>query len=387
MKKLTCFKAYDIRGKLGEELNEDIAWRIGRAYGEFLKPKTIVLGGDVRLTSETLKLALAKGLQDAGVDVLDIGMSGTEEIYFATFHLGVDGGIEVTASHNPMDYNGMKLVREGARPISGDTGLRDVQRLAEANDFPPVDETKRGRYQQINLRDAYVDHLFGYINVKNLTPLKLVINSGNGAAGPVVDAIEAIEGYYIVGLLAEAFLEKNPGAKIIHDPRLSWNTVDVVTAAGGTPVMSKTGHAFIKERMRKEDAIYGGEMSAHHYFRDFAYCDSGMIPWLLVAELVCLKGKTLGELVRDRMAAFPASGEINSKLAQPVEAINRVEQHFSREALAVDRTDGISMTFADWRFNLRSSNTEPVVRLNVESRGDVPLMEARTRTLLTLLNE
>ena len=196
-----------------------------------------------------------------------------------------------------------------------------------------------------------------------------------------------IEGYYIVGLLAEAFLEKNPGAKIIHDPRLSWNTVDVVTAAGGTPVMSKTGHAFIKERMRKEDAIYGGEMSAHHYFRDFAYCDSGMIPWLLVAELVCLKDKTLGELVRDRMAAFPASGEINSKLAQPVEAINRVEQHFSREALAVDRTDGISMTFADWRFNLRTSNTEPVVRLNVESRGDVPLMEARTRTLLTLLNE
>ncbi|EFH7940350.1 dTDP-4-dehydrorhamnose reductase [Escherichia coli] len=408
----------------------------------------------LRLAKEREELAVI--LQDAGVDVLDIGMSGTEEIYFATFHLGVDGGIEVTASHNPMDYNGMKLVREGARPISGDTGLRDVQRLAEANDFPPVDETKRGRYQQINLRDAYVDHLFGYINVKNLTPLKLVINSGNGAAGPVVDAIEArfkalgapvelikvhntpdgnfpngipnpllpecrddtrnavikhgadmgiafdgdfdrcflfdekgqfIEGYYIVGLLAEAFLEKNPGAKIIHDPRLSWNTVDVVTAAGGTPVMSKTGHAFIKERMRKEDAIYGGEMSAHHYFRDFAYCDSGMIPWLLVAELVCLKGKTLGELVRDRMAAFPASGEINSKLAHPVEAINRVEQHFSREALAVDRTDGISMTFADWRFNLRSSNTEPVVRLNVESRGDVPLMEEKTKLILELLNK
>lgn len=359
MKKLTCFKAYDIRGKLGEELNEDIAWRIGRAYGEFLKPKTIVLGGDVRLTSETLKLALAKGLQDAGVDVLDIGMSGTEEIYFATFHLGVDGGIEVTASHNPMDYNGMKLVREGARPISGDTGLRDVQRLAEANDFPPVDETKRGRYQQINLRDAYVDHLFGYINVKNLTPLKLVINSGNGAAGPVVDAIEArfkalgapvelikvhntpdgnfptvfltrccrnaattpvmrssntarIWALPLMAILTavscltkkgsllrattlsacwQKHSSKNPGAKIIHDPRLSWNTVDVVTAAGGTPVMSKTGHAFIKERMRKEDAIYGGEMSAHHYFRDFAYCDSGMIPWLLVAELVCLKGK------------------------------------------------------------------------------------------------
>ncbi|MEG0953354.1 MAG: colanic acid biosynthesis phosphomannomutase CpsG [Citrobacter sp.] len=456
MTTLTCFKAYDIRGRLGEELNEDIAWRIGRACGEFLQPKTMVLGGDVRLTSNALKMALAKGLQDAGVDVLDIGMSGTEEIYFATFHLGVDGGIEVTASHNPLDYNGMKLVREGARPISGDSGLREIQRLAEANDFPPVDASRRGRYTAINPRAAYIDHLLGYIDVKNLKPMKLVLNAGNGAAGPVLDAIEArfqslgvpvelikihntpdgtfpngipnpllpecradtrnaviehgadmgiafdgdfdrcflfdengqfIEGYYIVGLLAEAFLEKNPGSKIIHDPRLSWNTVDVVTAAGGKPVMSKTGHAFIKERMRHEDAIYGGEMSAHHYFRDFAYCDSGMIPWLLVAELLSLKGQRLGELVRDRMAAYPASGEINSTLAEPKVAIDRVEQHFSGEALAVDRTDGISMSFVDWRFNLRSSNTEPVVRLNVESRGDIPLMEARTRTLLALLNQ
>jgi phosphomannomutase len=456
MEKLTCFKAYDIRGKLGSELNEDIAWRIGRAYGEYLKPKTIVLGGDVRLTSETLKLALAKGLQDAGVDVLDIGLSGTEEIYFATFHLGVDGGIEVTASHNPMDYNGMKLVRKGARPISGDTGLRDVQRLAEANDFPPVDENNRGSYEKIDLRDAYIDHLLNYVDLSNFTPLRLVINSGNGAAGPVIDALEArfiernipvtfikvhntpdgnfpngipnpllpecrddtrnaviehradmgiafdgdfdrcfffdgggqfIEGYYIVGLLAQAFLEKNPGGKIIHDPRLSWNTVDVVKAAGGEPVMSKTGHAFIKERMRQEDAIYGGEMSAHHYFRDFAYCDSGMIPWLLVAELLSLQGKTLAEMVQDRMLAFPASGEINSTLVKPAEAISRVEQHFHATALSVDHTDGISMTFPDWRFNLRSSNTEPVVRLNVESRGNVALMEARTQDILALLNQ
>lgn len=456
MEKLTCFKAYDIRGRLGDELNEDIAWRIGRAYGEYLKPKTIVLGGDVRLTSEALKMALAKGLRDAGVDVLDIGLSGTEEIYFATFHLGVDGGIEVTASHNPMDYNGMKLVREGARPISGDTGLRDVQRLAEINDFPVVEASQRGSYQKIDLREAYLDHLLGYIDVKNLRPLKLVINSGNGAAGPVVDALEArfkalnipvnfikvhnspdgnfpngipnpllpecradtrnaviehgadmgiafdgdfdrcflfdetglfIEGYYIVGLLAEAFLERNPGAKIIHDPRLSWNTVDVVNAAGGTPVMSKTGHAFIKERMRQEDAIYGGEMSAHHYFRDFAYCDSGMIPWLLVTELLCLRGKTLGELVCDRMTAFPASGEINSKLAEPAAAIARVAEHFASHALEVDNTDGISMAWADWRFNLRSSNTEPVVRLNVESRGNPALMEARTKEILELLRK
>ncbi len=415
-----------------------------------------MLGGDVRLTSETLKLALAKGLQDAGVDVLDIGLSGTEEIYFATFHLGVDGGIEVTASHNPMDYNGMKLVRKGARPISGDTGLRDVQRLAEANDFPPVNAQKRGSYRQINLRDAYIDHLLSYVDLANFKPLKLVINSGNGAAGPVIDALEQrfktnnvpvtfikvhntpdgnfpngipnpllpecrddtrnaviehradigiafdgdfdrcfffdgngqfIEGYYIVGLLAQAFLEKNPGAKIIHDPRLSWNTVDVVTAAGGKPVMSKTGHAFIKERMREEDAIYGGEMSAHHYFRDFAYCDSGMIPWLLVTELLCLKGKTLEALLSDRMAAFPASGEINLKMDLAAPAIARVDAHFTGSALSVDRTDGISMSFPDWRFNLRSSNTEPVVRLNVESRGDTALMEARTQDILALLKQ
>ena len=455
MTTLSCFKAYDIRGKLGEELNEDIAYRIGRAYGEFLKPKTMVVGGDVRLTSESLKLALANGLRDAGTDVLDIGVSGTEEIYFATFHLGVDGGIEVTASHNPLNYNGMKLVREGSRPISGDTGLRDIQLLAEANIFHPIDPAKRGGYKTVSILDAYVDHLLGYIDLANFTrPMKLVINSGNGAAGHVVDAIEQrfktagasvefikvhhrpdgnfpngipnpllpecrqdttdavikhnadigiafdgdfdrcflfdergnfIEGYYIVGLLAQAFLEKNPGSKIIHDPRLSWNTVDIVTAAGGTPVMSKTGHAFIKERMRKEDAIYGGEMSAHHYFRDFAYCDSGMIPWLLVAELLNLKNKKLGELVNDRMAAYPASGEINSSLSDPKSAISRVLEKYSPDALVVDHTDGISLEFAEWRFNLRSSNTEPVVRLNVESKKNPALMHEKTAALLTLL--
>ncbi|WP_165462405.1 phosphomannomutase CpsG [Atlantibacter sp.] len=454
MQKLTCFKAYDIRGKLDVELNEEIARRIGRAFGDYLKPEKVVLGGDARLTSEALKLALASGLQDAGVDVLDIGLAGTEEIYFATFHLNVGGGIEVTASHNPIDYNGMKLVREGARPISGDTGLRDIQRLAEANDFPPVAPEARGSYQKIAIRDAYIDHLLTYIDIKNIQPRTLVINAGNGAAGPVIDALESrlhalgvplrfikvhntpdgtfpngipnpllpecradtrdavikhgadlgiafdgdfdrcflfdesgqfIEGYYIVGLLAQAFLAKHPGAKVIHDPRLSWNTVDVVTEAGGTPVMSKTGHAFIKERMRAEDAIYGGEMSAHHYFRDFAYCDSGMIPWLLVTELLCTSGKSLSQLVSDRMAAFPASGEINNTLEEPARAIARVKEHFAARALEVDHTDGISMSFTDWRFNLRSSNTEPVVRLNVESRGDAALMQARTRDILALL--
>ena len=457
MSQLTCFKAYDIRGKLGKELNEDIAYRIGRAYGEFLKPKTIVVGGDVRLTSESLKLALANGLMDAGTDVLDIGLSGTEEIYFATFHLGVDGGIEVTASHNPMDYNGMKLVRENAKPISGDTGLRDVQRLAEANDFAPVDQSRRGSYKQISVLDAYVDHLMGYIDFANFNrPLKLVVNSGNGAAGHVIDAIEKrfndakvpvtfikvhhqpdgnfpngipnpllpecrqdttdavianqadlgiafdgdfdrcflfdgqgqfIEGYYIVGLLAEAFLQKEPGAKIIHDPRLTWNTIDIVTKAGGVPVMSKTGHAFIKERMRKEDAIYGGEMSAHHYFRDFAYCDSGMIPWLLVAEMLCVKNQSLGELVGQRMQVFPASGEINRKLGNAQVVIQRIRDIYEPDAVSIDGTDGVSIEYSDWRFNLRTSNTEPVVRLNVESKADTNLMQIKTEDILNLLSE
>lgn len=455
MNQLTCFKAYDIRGQLGEELNDDIAYRIGRAYGEYLKPKNIVVGGDVRLTSESLKQSLARGLMDAGVEVLDIGLSGTEEVYFATSYLKTDGGIEVTASHNPMDYNGMKLVRADAKPISGDTGLNDIKRLAEQNDFESESTVRVGSLTNISIINEYVDHLMGYINFNNFNrPLKLVINSGNGAAGHVIDEIEKrfeknnlpitlikvhnnpdgnfpngipnpllpecradtaeavkqhnadmgiafdgdfdrcfffdsdanfIEGYYIVGLLAEAFLQKDTGSKIIHDPRLSWNTIDIVKKNGGDPIMSKTGHAFIKERMRQEDAVYGGEMSAHHYFRDFSYCDSGMIPWLLVAELLCIKNKSLTEFVSDRQAAFPASGEINRKVKDSQKIIALIEKQFSTDALAVDHTDGVSIEFKDWRFNLRTSNTEPVIRLNVESRGDVSLMNDKTSEILDII--
>lgn len=451
-KNITCFKAYDIRGQLGTELNTDIAYRIGRAFGEFLKPKTIVVGGDIRLTSEELKGALSEGLLDSGVDVIDIGMTGTEEIYFATKHLGLDGGVEVTASHNPMDYNGMKLVRKEARPISGDNGLLDIRRLAEEGNFPEV--AARGKLTRQSTLDAYIAHLMTYIDPSNITPMKLVMNSGNGAAGHVVDALESafakanipiefikvhhepdgtfpngipnpllienradttaavlahgadmgiawdgdfdrcflfdehgqfIEGYYIVGLLAEAFLQKEKGASIIHDPRLTWNTIDLVEEAGGKAILSKTGHAFIKERMRTEDAIYGGEMSAHHYFRDFAYCDSGMIPWMLVAEMICVKAMTLSSMVEERIRKFPSSGEINSKLAAPKEAIDRVMAAFLDESLSLDETDGISLEFADWRFSLRSSNTEPVVRLNVESRGDIALMQEKTAAILEIL--
>jgi phosphomannomutase len=461
--KLTCFKAYDIRGQLGEELNNDIAYRIGRAYGEFLhsdesKAKTVVVGGDIRLTSEELKLALADGLMDAGVNVIDLGMTGTEEIYFATSHLSVDGGVEVTASHNPMDYNGMKLVKNESKPISGDSGLFDIQILAETQAFTEK-ALLRGTYKLSSTLDAYVQHLLTYINVNNIKPLKLVVNSGNGAAGHVIDALETqftklnvpvefikvnheadghfpngipnplltenrqdtidavlannadmgiawdgdfdrcflfdekgqfIEGYYIVGLLAEAFLQKNAGAKIIHDPRLTWNTIDVVNAAGGKPVLCKTGHAFIKERMRSEDAVYGGEMSAHHYFRDFMYCDSGMIPWLLVAELLCVKKLKLSDAVSQRIAAYPSSGEINSKLENPQLAITRVLEKYQADAVLVDHTDGISLEFIDdngeWRFNLRSSNTEPVVRLNVESKMNISLMKTKTDEILAILN-
>ncbi|GGI98668.1 phosphomannomutase [Shewanella hanedai] len=475
--KLTAFKAYDIRGQLGTELNNDIAYRIGRAFGQYLfsklalsehklseaARKKVVVGGDVRLTSAELKLALANGLMDAGVDVIDIGMTGTEEIYFATKFLGIDGGVEVTASHNPMDYNGMKLVREDSKPISGDSGLREIQQLAEANNFASVVEDQRGTLTQQSTLIEYVDHLMTYITPTNIKPIKLVVNSGNGAAGHVVDELEKrfqalnipvefikvhheadgnfpngipnpllhdcradtanaviehnadmgiawdgdfdrcflfdengefIEGYYIVGLLAEAFLQKDASqgksdTKIIHDPRLSWNTIDIVEANGGVPIMCKTGHAFIKERMRKEDAVYGGEMSAHHYFRDFAYCDSGMIPWLLVTELLSVKNMKLSETVKERIEAYPSSGEINSKLVNPAEAIERVRAQYEPDALVVDETDGISLEFSsqagDWRFNLRSSNTEPVVRLNVESRQNIPLMEEKTKELLVLL--
>ncbi len=447
MTTLTCFKAYDIRGRLPDELNTNIAYRIGRAYAAYLKPGRVVVGHDIRLTSAELTDALAEGLLDAGVDVIHIGQVGTEEIYFATFHLGVDGGICVTASHNPKDYNGMKLVREGSRPISGDTGLREIQKLAEANDFAPPGP--RGTLQQLDNRAAYVEHLLTYIDREQLRPLRVVCNAGNGGAGMVIDAIEPflplefikvhhqpdgnfphgvpnplleenrestiaaigehqadlgiawdgdfdrcfffdasgrfIEGYYLVGLLAEVFLLKHPGEAIVHDPRLTWNTRAMVEKMGGRPVQSKTGHAFIKERMRLEDAVYGGEMSAHHYFREFAYCDSGMIPWLLVTELMCRSGKTLAELVDDCIALFPCSGEINNKIDDPKAAMATVEKHYQGLATEVDYTDGLSMSFDDWRFNLRSSNTEPVVRLNVESRGDYQLMERKRDELLGLL--
>ncbi|WP_439100447.1 phosphomannomutase [Congregibacter sp.] len=448
MDEITCFKAYDVRGRVPDQLSEDIARRIGCAYAAVIKPKKVVVGHDIRLSSPAIKGALTEGLLSQGVDVYDIGLCGTEEIYFATHHAAMDGGIAVTASHNPKDYNGMKFVREGSKPISGDTGLFDIKALAERNEF--ADAAVRGQLQSLDTEEAYVTHLLSYIDVPKLKPLKIVVDAGNGGAGKVVDLLEPqlpfefiklhhapdgnfpngvpnpmleenrqpviaavreygadlgiawdgdfdrcfffdaqgrfVEGYYLVGLLAEAFLKRHPGEPVVHDPRLTWNTCAVVEELGGRAVLSKTGHAFIKERMRLENAIYGGEMSAHHYFRDFAYCDSGMIPWLLVADLISARGQSLAAMVEERMAAFPCSGEINRSIEDPAAVLSRVEAKYADSALRLETVDGLSFEFADWRFNLRRSNTEPLVRLNVESRGDVQLMEEKTRELLSLID-
>lgn len=437
MTELTCFKAYDIRGKLGTELNEEIAYKIGRAYGQIYQPKKIVVGCDIRLSSEDLKQAIIKGLNDAGVDVLDLGMTGTEEVYFGAFHLDVQGGIEITASHNPMDYNGMKLVRENARPIGADSGLKEIRLLAESGNFNEV--TAKGKTEKYHILPEYIDHLMSYIDPAKIRPLKLVMNAGNGAAGHVVDAIEAkfkqlnmpvefvkihndadgtfpngipnpilvenrdstqnavlehaadmgiawdgdfdrcflfdekgqfIEGYYIVGLLAQAFLLKQSGEKIVHDPRLVWNTFDVIEQYQGEAIQSKSGHSYIKEKMREHNAVYGGEMSAHHYFRDFSYCDSGMIPWLLAISVLSETQQTLSSLVEDMIEKFPCSGEINFKVADTQATIQKIFDHFADQNPAIDETDGISLNFGAWRLNVRASNTEPLLRLNIESRKD-----------------
>ena len=450
MRSLDSFKAYDVRGRIPDEINEPLAYDIGRAYAAFVKPRCVAVGYDIRLSSPGLAGAVRRGLRDCGSDVLDIGLWGTEGAYFATFAKRLDGGIMVTASHNPPDYNGMKFVREEARPISADTGLKEMRALIESGQLPEKEE-RAGTERPLDLLGEYLEHLLGYVDLGRLRPLKVVVNAGNGGAGLIIDALERhlpfefikvnhepdgtfphgvpnpmleenravtaeavrasgadlglawdgdydrcfffdesgqfIEGYYLVGLLAESFLHQEPGARIVHDPRLTWNTLDIVRRGGGTAVLCKSGHAFIKQKMREADAIYGGEMSAHHYFRRFSYCDSGMIPWLQVAALISERGEPLSALVGERMRLFPASGEINRHLTSDTRSIlERVRAHYERAARTIDYTDGLSMEFPEWRFNLRGSNTEPLVRLNVESRGSEPLMREKTAELLRLVD-
>ena len=455
IKMLTCFKAYDVRGRLGDELDEDIAYRIGRATAQLQKAKTVALGFDARATSQGLAAAVAKGICDAGADVLDIGLAGTEEVYASTSEFGACAGIEVTASHNPIDYNGMKIVGRGSKPLSNDE-FEAIKGLAEVSNF--IQAVKKGvvRNKNEEARAAYVEKVLGFVDRSNLKPLKIVINSGNGAAGPTLDALTEklkemgvgtnfvfvhhdpdptfpngipnplltenrsstanaviaenadfgvafdgdfdrcfffdhtglfIPGEYVVGLLAEVFLNKEKGSKIIYDPRVIWNTIDVVGKYGGQAIVSKTGHSFVKAAMRQADAIYGGEMSAHHYFKDFAYCDSGVIPWLLIWEHLSVTNLSLSDLISQRRNRFPSSGELNFTVPNAETCIKRVHNYFVSEAISIDELDGLSMSFDTWRFNLRKSNTEPLVRLNIESKGNHDLLIGKIEELKTLIKQ
>ena len=450
IQKLPAFKAYDIRGRMPEQLNEFMVYCIGKAYARVMKPQApIAVGQDIRLSSKALSQALIAGLNSEGVTTVDIGLCGTEMIYFATAYLKTDGGIMVTASHNPANYNGMKLVRRGAKPISEDTGLKDIARMVVKGAIPDsiYPGTKVGKVEKYNIMPEYIKHILTYVDTSVLKPLKIVVNPGNGGAGAVIKKMEKklpfefikinekpdgtfpngvpnpllpgnravtskavidykadlgiawdgdfdrcfffdekgnfVEGYYLVGLLAQVFLEKNPGEKILYDPRLTWNTEEIIEKFKGQPVRCKSGHAFIKECMRANGVIYGGEMSAHHYFRDFSYCDSGMIPWLMVTELMSRTGKTLAQLVEARVALYPCSGEINRKVENAGEVLAEIEKKYADAKL--DYLDGISVEYAKWRFNIRISNTEPVMRLNVETRGDEKLLKEKTAEVLAIM--
>ncbi len=443
------FKAYDVRGVYPTEVNEELAYRVGRIFSAMFAAETVVVGHDIRLSGRAIVDALTEGLRHGGTKVIDIGQCGTEMIYFATAHLNADGGIMVTASHNPKEYNGMKLVRKGARPISGDTGLKEIGEMAVASNFVHAQVAGKalGELEKVDIMPAYIEHLLTYVDKSALKPMKIVANPGNGGAGPIMKELakhlpfefisifdepdgsfpngvpnpilmpnreatakvvretgadlgiawdgdfdrcflfdenaEFIEGYYIVGLLAEVFLLKEPGAKIMYDPRLTWNTEAILERDGGVPVRCKSGHAFMKECMRQNEVLYGGEMSAHHYFRDFSYCDSGMIPWLLVAELMCRSGKKLSELVGARVDMFPCSGEINRKVEDSAAILAALEAKYADGEQ--DKMDGLSVAYADWRFNVRTSNTEPVMRLNVETKGDKELLAAKTAEILEII--
>ena len=446
--KISSFKAYDIRGQLPHEINPEIAYRVGNATAEYLSAKKMILGRDIRASSKELSESMASGLMDAGVDVIDIGECGTENVYYATGELKSCGGVMVTASHNPSDYNGFKIVSENAKPISSETGLLDIRKIAES-DKRFISES-RGNLEQRDLNQSYVKKVLSFIDPDSLSKLKVVMNPGNGGAGvyaeyisknmpieiiklnfdpdssfpngipnPMIEENRAstsqavidnkadlgiawdgdfdrcfffdekgnfIEGYYLVGLLAKSFLIKNRNERVIYDPRLTWNTIDVVERYGGDAIQCQSGHSFIKKSMRDNDAVYGGEMSAHHYFRDFYYCDSGMIPWLLILEMISKEKMPLSQMIQKYREKYPVSGEINLKVSNTKTIIDSIKEYYLDDALGVDETDGVGMEFEKWRFNLRASNTEPLIRLNVESNNNESLMNEKTRELVDRIN-
>ncbi len=445
-----AFKAYDIRGKIPSELNEALIYKIGQSTIRLLEDmQTVIIGYDAREDSHSFAKTLEQSFLDGGCDVINLGLCGTEQVYFYTGHLGSDAGLMVTASHNPKDYNGIKIVQKNAAPLSGKVSLNKLKNYVE--DYQSISARQKGNARIIEDKTDYIQHLLSYIDISKLKPLTIVTNAGNGTAGLIIDRLEAylpckfikiqnnpnssfpygipnpllpknrkytaeavktskadfgiawdgdydrcfffdhkghfIEGYYIVGLLAQALLEKNKGGNIIYDPRLTWNSIDMITKAGGNPIISQTGHALIKQKMRATGAIYGGEMSAHHYFNNFYYCDSGMIPWLLIYYLLSTQNKNLKELTQAAQNQYPCSGEKNYNVNSPKSVISAIKNHFMDEPtlMAMHHLDGLSMEFKDWRFNLRSSNTEALLRLNIEAKNSPSLMQEKTNLCESLI--
>jgi phosphomannomutase len=439
------FKAYDVRGIYPDDLDEEGAYAIGRGYVEQFEPRRIAVGRDMRLSSPQMAAAVIRGAADSGAEVLDLGLVGTEMVYFAVGELGLDGGIEVTASHNPKEYTGMKIVRRGALPVGGESGLLDVRDRALAGSEPSGADP--GRVEAYDIWPAYVDRVLSFIDASALRPLKVVIDAANGMAGamlpPVLDRLpvelvrcyfepdgsfpnhepnpllpenrefivrktleegadlgvafdgdadrcffvddtgEFVPGDFATALLAESILAKEPGAKIIYDVRASWAVPHTIERAGGVPLMNRVGHAYIKHRMRKEDASFGGEVSGHYYFRDFSQADTGVVPFLLMLELVSKSGSKLSELLKPYREQYFITGEINTPVADVALKLQELKERYAGEG-KVTHLDGVSVDADDWHFNVRPSNTEPLLRLNLEALSQ-DKMEAKRDEVLGLI--
>lgn len=448
MSDMKCFKAYDIRGIVPTELNESFAYDLGRAYASEFQPKNVVLGHDIRESSLMLYLSLMNGLLDSGVDVILLGLCGTEEVSYQTSALKTDGGIMVTASHNPMDYNGMKLSLKDSAPLGQDTGLWCLKERMMQKQFSSL--TFTGQTTEYDDKSSYIQHLLSYVDLTKIKPLKVVANTGNGCASLALEQLmphlpiewitmnyepdgsfpngipnpllpenrlstsqavvehqadfglawdgdndrcfffdhegNFIEGYYLMGLVAQQMLVKYPHSKVVMDTRLTWNTEAIAHQYQGEAIMSKGGHSCIKQTMREVDAIYGAEMSGHHYFKSFAYCDSGMIPWLLIAELLSNSDRSLKSLVEESIQAFPCSGELNFRVSDTDEVLRYLENYFVEDQPTRQTLDGLTLIFPEWRFNVRASNTEPLLRLNIETRGDIALLKEKQALLEQLIN-
>ncbi len=440
------FKAYDIRGLYEAELDEDGAYRVGRAYVEHFEPRVIAVGRDMRLSSPTMAAAFIEGAADGGADVRDIGLVGTEMVYFAVVELGLDGGACITASHNPKEYTGMKIVRRGALPVGGDSGLAEIRARALA-ELRPVE--KRGEVRPEDIWPGFVEKVLSFIDLDSIRPLRVVVDAANGMAGtmlpPVLerlpqlevvrcffepdgtfpnhepnpllpenrefivartrqenaglgvafdgdadrcffvdDAGEFVPGDFITALLAQSVLEREPGAKVIYDVRASRAVPETIEQAGGIPLVNRVGHAFIKQRMRKESAAFGGEVSAHYYFRDFSQADSGVVPFLLMVELLSRRGTSLSELLAPFRERFFLTGEINTPVADVPLKLQELKERYSADGGRISHLDGLSVDFDDWHFNVRPSNTEPLLRLNLEALGQ-SLMEEKRDEVLALI--